>query len=419
MKILYIGDNRNRENWGCRATSKALKDLISEKNDIIYTIYGDISYNIIPDIECYKMTFKKNLVLKLFNANALKKIMGIMKLDYITSDIDKSIKRFTILSKWFTLYKTIMQKISECDAVVLNGEGSFIFTTPYRRDSLFYLLIFKIAQRSRKKTYCLNAMFSDCPKSARNLTTLRQTIDVLTQCTSVVVRDIDSYNYLNQFNLNSINLKYVPDALFSWVKYEDYNYNLYKYPLGMCPFPEYDKYCENFDFSQPYICVSGSSAAAWSQEDACSGYIKLVQMLKRKNYRIFIIPTCSGDRFLYKVSEWTQVPIIPVKTNIYCGMSILANATAFLSGRWHPSILASIGGTPCVLFGSNSHKTRSFLKIMEYEKQREYKAIPSENEIEYILADLQFYIQEGESLRTKIRNKAKQLSELTNYYQNI
>ena len=41
MKIVYVGDNRHRGNFGCRATSTALSQIISEENEIVGRIYGD------------------------------------------------------------------------------------------------------------------------------------------------------------------------------------------------------------------------------------------------------------------------------------------------------------------------------------------------------------------------------------------
>ena len=40
MKIVYVGDNRNRGNYGCRGTSTALSQLISQNNEIVGRISG-------------------------------------------------------------------------------------------------------------------------------------------------------------------------------------------------------------------------------------------------------------------------------------------------------------------------------------------------------------------------------------------
>ncbi len=195
--------------------------------------------------------------------------------------------------------------------------------------------------------------------------------------------------------------------------------SLQKYQKALIPFPEYDKFWDSFDFTQPYICVSGSSSAAWTPYEASIGYTKLVQALKQLNYKLFIIPTCSGDQFLNDIAEQTQIPIVPVNTNILGGMAILANATVFVSGRWHPSILASLGGTPCVILGSNSHKTTSFLNMMGYENKKEYNAIPTEEEIFSIVNEVRDYVQQGITLREKIKSKAKELSVLTDFYRKL
>ena len=41
MKIVYVGYNRNRGNYGCRATSTALSQIISKENKIVGRVYDD------------------------------------------------------------------------------------------------------------------------------------------------------------------------------------------------------------------------------------------------------------------------------------------------------------------------------------------------------------------------------------------
>ena len=40
MRIVYVGDNRNRGNFGCRGTSTALSQLLTINNDIVGRISG-------------------------------------------------------------------------------------------------------------------------------------------------------------------------------------------------------------------------------------------------------------------------------------------------------------------------------------------------------------------------------------------
>lgn len=39
MKIIYVGDNRNRGNFGCRATSTALSQIIEQEHEIVGTVW--------------------------------------------------------------------------------------------------------------------------------------------------------------------------------------------------------------------------------------------------------------------------------------------------------------------------------------------------------------------------------------------
>lgn len=408
MKILFIADNRTRENWGCRATSIALKELM-QQHTIIGTIYGDITHNYVP-LKIKKSYTKFNkLYSRLYNLSFIKKIsFYIDPYNIIKATISDSYKAYQKVKQKECIYKDIDNKIKEADAIVLNGEGTFIFSTPHRYDTIFYLLMLKVAQSYGKKTYCLNSMFSDSPSSKRNLTILQESINIFEQCTMVTARDPLSYEYYKKNISNKI--EYVPDALFTWSKYAKYKDICKKYPLALIPFPELDKYWIDFSFDKPYICLSGSSHIKNPQE-AIPIYCKLANKLKEK-WNLIIIATCAGDQFLETVAQKVNVPFIPVHTNILAGMSILANAKVFISGRWHPSILASNYGTPCVFLGSNSHKTMALQIMLEYTKKHEYSALPNDNEIKQIIGDTEILFKESNKLRLSIEEQSKKLADL-------
>ena len=58
MKIVYVGDNRHRGNFGCRATSTALSQIISEENEIVGRIYGDYTNVDTGELFFFKMDSK-------------------------------------------------------------------------------------------------------------------------------------------------------------------------------------------------------------------------------------------------------------------------------------------------------------------------------------------------------------------------
>ena len=54
MNIVYVGDNRNRGNFGCRATSTALAQIIEKNNKIVGTVTGRFTNNDTGELFYYK-----------------------------------------------------------------------------------------------------------------------------------------------------------------------------------------------------------------------------------------------------------------------------------------------------------------------------------------------------------------------------
>jgi polysaccharide pyruvyl transferase WcaK-like protein len=91
---------------------------------------------------------------------------------------------------------------------------------------------------------------------------------------------------------------------------------------------------------------------------------------------------------------------------LMCG-AVLAHARLFISGRYHPSIFASLGGTPCIFMGSHAHKMDSLSQVLQYDHHRLFDAFPSESDIAEIVSIAGKYLSQGEILRTRIRQVAK------------
>lgn len=414
MKVLYVGDNRNRVNWGCRATSIALKALIEEAgNTIVSTIDGKevapYSYtaSFFPGVAPTKL-------LKAIYMRRNRKIFDVLyrllsskrQIDFIEDDVSTSTKQFLEIKKHNVHLEKIYEQIKLSDAIVINGEGDFILSNPPRRNALFYLFMLDIAKKMGKKTFLVNAMFSDCPATGRNDSTLKETIKTLNNCTLISTRDNTSYNYLKELNITS-QLICTPDALFTWQKY-------FQQPVppptigdAVIPFPEEDRFFNTIDFSKPYIIISGSSSAAQKRNEAIKSYTNLTNRVKELHHQVYLQPTCIGDSFLDHVSIKTNTPILPLNMAILTGASVLANAELMISGRFHPSILASLGGTPCIFLGSNSHKTKSLQDLLEYDNPKEYSAIPNQDEIESILLDAKYILDDKDNIRERIRGTVK------------
>jgi polysaccharide pyruvyl transferase WcaK-like protein len=121
---------------------------------------------------------------------------------------------------------------------------------------------------------------------------------------------------------------------------------------------------------------------------------------------VYLTENDGRDSFLEEVAEITGAGIIPVYTSVFMAAAVLANASLFISGRYHPTIMASLGGTPCIFLSSVAHKMGSLQALLEYPEPREFSIYPSAFEIEQIYALADGYVRAGVMLRDKLRRAA-------------
>lgn len=441
MKVLYVSDNRVRGNFGCRATSTALSQLIRNKHEITGVITGRYTnadtnllffckwfptwiYKIVGKYRersyiIRKLTYR--FVYKLSNRFSSHYLAG--PCDYLSLDFEQSINNLKVCLPANPFLEEFNLDNYDFDAMVVNGEGSFIFSTPeWRwREALTLGMLMYWAQKKEKKVYFLNAMFSDDTTTARNYKMLDVMNRVLSKCTVVSVREKSSSNYAQKY-LPDVKPIIIPDALFSWYPLINDSHRVTNGKYYIPHVEERDELYEILDFTKPYICIAGSSSSLVGEhiETAIPAYIQLTKRVKETfNCPVFLVEVCEGDSFLRQVSVHTSTPLISIETPLVAAGKILANAQAFISGRYHPAILASLGGTPCVFMGSNSHKTYSLQELLQYPNIMEYNAVPSDEEIEQILKMTMNYLQEGEQRRDIIRHRCAMLYKEAEKIQDI
>jgi polysaccharide pyruvyl transferase WcaK-like protein len=261
--------------------------------------------------------------------------------------------------------------------------------------------------RLKKPVFLVNSMISDCPLTGRNTTTLAGARRLLAQCRAVSLRDHESLEYV-QREMPETNASFIPDSLFSWFSHYE-NGSSYP-PLNgdfLLPHPEKDEYWGKLDFSQPYICIGGGALAASHPDRAVQCYARLVDAIRQLGYCVYLTENDLPDSFLQRVAKEKNVGIVPANTPIHLCGAVLAHARLFISGRYHPSIFASLGGTPCIFLGSHAHKMGSLSGVLEYENRRQFSGFPSDADVAEIVSTARKYLDEGETLRAEIRQVAK------------
>ena len=415
MKVCFVGDNRVRPNFGCRATSKAIRDIVAKQHKIVSVVSGDMTEMYRPSL--YKGTCQISKLASYVQRIKRKFIQPKDDADFIADDVSDSLNACLRVYRQYRPLQDLYDNIACADAVILNGEGTFIFRQNPRYDMNFYLFILAFAQSIGKRTYVLNAMFTDGTASKRNSQSIQQAKQILQKCITVTARDNISFEYYKTYIGD--NVTYIPDALFSWTKFSEYIPMAATYPYAGVVFPDTEIQWHNFDFSHPYIAVSAASREQYVDDDKyVEQYVKLVNALKLK-YNVVIVQTCGGEDFLKEVARQTNTKIIRNQTNILFGMSVLANAQCYVSGRWHPSILASLGGTPCVMLSSNSHKSAAIYRELKYNEadSRVYPNPPSDEDIRLIVEKVDYSIKNIS--RDKIKESALQNSDKLHRYEQL
>ncbi len=418
LKLVYVGDFRDLPNWGCRSTGAALGALLSTEHEIIDRIALEtlqdtgawdryakpgIRYGGVVPRGVFNRAWKRRTAHPRAYSfyRKLESALGA-KFDFVTTSPEQSVRDFHKARGENNRLQEIYEAIGSSDAIVVNGEGTMIFSNPPRRDVLFTLFLLALAYELGKKVYFLNAMFSECPSTGINEETVATAVRLLETASAVVVRDRQSYDFLTQRS-ERLPITILPDALFTWRDRVRSVGPLVGGQSGtILPFG-FERLLEKVNFDEPYICIAGSSSAhRKGSAAAIDAYATLYEKISEIGLKTYLVATCSGDNYLERVARKTGATVIPWAIPVLSGAGVLANARLFVSGRFHPSIMASLGGTPCIFLGSNSHKTLSLQRVLEYPEERMFSDLPSETECGTIKEMAKKMISDNTAVRARI-----------------
>lgn len=420
MKLLYLADNSDLSNWGCRATSLSLRQLLAGAgHEVIGTVTGSMieaTYpvgKLIPDGPWARLSraLNRDKVRKLPLAGAVFDRLG--RRSGLSHDLSDNIETLKRARTWDPPTRGLFAALEACEAVVVNGEGDLIFANPARSRLLYTLTVCEMALRMGKPLYYLNAMASECPTTGLNRETLALAADVLGRAAAFTVRDPVSLDFVRD-NMPGVTTRMYPDAVFGWSRLLAPAGPPVAYDRSaVAPFFERAEAALPAAIDRPYALLGGGSRAARDWPAAIEAYVHLVEALKVLDLPVLLAPGCSGDLFLREVSTRTGAPMIPLETPALAAGAILANARVFVSGRWHPSIMAVLGGTPCVFMGSNSHKTLTIQTMLESPDPIEFSPCPTREECDLIAARARTLVEAGDAERARILAVTRRLGAET------
>jgi polysaccharide pyruvyl transferase WcaK-like protein len=416
MKVFWVGDNRSSLNWG-RAASLALGQLLSGSFEIAGRLAGDY-FDLARSEAGYVGTLMPPQFARHFQymlrRRTRRPFSWYIKLeelwgakDLIADEPASSIDNLLVHKRRYPALARIYDQAMNADLLVLDGDGDLIFCTPPRRSTLFLLAMIELGVRLKKPVFLVNSMISDCPLTGRNNRTLAAAKRLFPQCRAVALRDPESLEYV-QKEMPETNSSLIPDSLFAWFPlYAGSNSHPPSNGDFLLPHPEKDEYWGRLDFARPYICIGGGAMSCHDTDRSVECYGRLVEAIQQLGCRVYLTENDVPDSFLQRVAREKNVGIVPVDAPILSCGAVLAHARLFISGRYHPSILASLGGTPCVFLESHAHKMRSLSRVLEYDVPGPFSPFPDESEITRIVSTARRYLDQGETLRASIRQVSK------------
>jgi polysaccharide pyruvyl transferase WcaK-like protein len=160
-------------------------------------------------------------------------------------------------------------------------------------------------------------------------------------------------------------------------------------------------------FDEEYVCVGGSAAAGLNPAGALLSYCALVSKLQSAHLRPILVEADGRDSFLETVAIKTDAPIVTARTPILLAGAILANARLLISGRYHATIFASMGGTPSILLKTTAHKMESLGALLGLPATACFPTLPEESRLDEIVTQAQSLM--GASWRQRVSAAAANL----------
>lgn len=415
--VCLVNDKRHQLNWGCRATTIGLMSILQRHHSLsATTLHLAVPHPVGPlsTLVTEHDLGRTGLAWRALQSSRLRwlhRVAGGWS-DFIARTPQESINRFSRHSSSDPRLTELLQLLEDCDEIVINGEGSFIFRNPRRRDLDFILMIIELASQFGKPVHFVNAMISRCPNTALDQQQSEVAASTLAKARTLLLRDRMSVQMADSLGIPSA--RFVPDALFTWRSIFP---DLF---TGELPQPPQllDSHPEGLAFGidlrrlpSDFIAIGGASRPPEVSTKTWLPYFEgLVQRLTQEKSVGVVLVDTGGDDFLEQVANQYELPFVRASSSVYAGAMILSRARLFITGRYHPSILASMGGTPTVYLESNSHKTLSIQEVLGVDSPHVHRinasALPS------VLDAALGLLEHEAALRERLRKKTKELAEV-------
>jgi hypothetical protein len=170
----------------------------------------------------------------------------------------------------------------------------------------------------------------------------------------------------------------------------------------------------NFDPSEPYLCLGGSSLlwTAWKPAEMARDFVALIEHI-RSVYpgQIVLVASDMGEQIIFEsIAPQLDLPLIGVRTPVQQAVDIVGNGDAYVGGRWHPAIFALRGGAPVVAMTAKTFKMQSLMRSAGLPETTfdAFDLAGNKDSMIHVLLD---HLEGGDELRNRLRNWARAEAE--------
>lgn len=406
--ILFVGDLRSANNYGAVATTESLVRLLHDQEydaEYKYIDYKSL-YKPTPQIgfsnnkktyfsivkDAAKHFFPK-LLIKFFKTKR-----SLNQVDFVPYKLSQFESYFSkmIAGQSLQYEKNLLEW---ADIVYINGEGNIVNGTDsngkYRMGARYLLFMAWLSKvKYNKPTLILNHTVD--PRNYNAFEIISAVYPLLDQ---VLVRETLSLPVLKEYGVN--NARFVPDALFS-----------YKPAVEWEPSEELKR---QIDFSRPFICIGDSSGVknAYSHVswNVIEVFTEIILELKNIAPQIIFVDGYNGNNEdINEVIRKNNIGYVNFQNcNYHDLLQVLKRSMIFISGRWHASILCTLANTPILLWGADSHKTKSLYTLLDYNYRFfEVASLPAN--IPELIDEARKILKDTDSIKENMKQKVEMYS---------
>ncbi len=424
--VYFVNDTTTSENWGCRGTTRALRGMVAEAGgEIAHTLHlermddrrtlaeavaGTGSF---PARLARFASRKGGLEEKTLRALAFahggdrrgayehyESIVGRWDEIPVTYDEYPAAARAVRRGE---LLPDVRRGIEDSDLVLINGEGSI-----YDRQRKGRMMLF-VAYLARE--FDTDCALVNHTADVHDPVVREIVAEVYPRLTDVVFREPFSADACAPFLPEDADRYRGADAAFTYDPVADREaWERVVSREGY--FDAYPDSARDFDPSEPYVCVGGSSIynrpdrPEYGPEPA---FAELCRRIEREVAPVVLAASCDSDAEIFRpVADDLDVPLIGPATPVRQAIDVLGEAAGYVGGRWHPSIYALTGGTPVVTLTANTYKTAALVEQVGLDGPT-FDALSLEGATDRIVTLLSEYV-DREGLEERLQGRADELA---------